>query len=75
MGIEEEDEPIHSPAKQTSKSRRRRDTDRGDKDSLDMNKTFTSMGSRDMPGLSPDGRDGSKMLDAESVADSLMAGL
>lgn len=42
-----------------------------------MNKTFTSMNSKDIAGgpLSPDMREHSRILDTESVADSLMAGM
>ena len=71
LGIEEEEEPIHSPTKQPSRHRR------GTEKDSDLNNTFTSMGSRDLPGASPNGkaarRDGDG--DADSVADSLMAAI
>ena len=78
MGIEDEEDPFPSPVKQRSKSRKRRDTDaaadKGEKDSL--NKTFTSMNSKDINApISPDMREHSRILDTESVVDSLMAGM
>merc|ERR1712146_185911 len=70
MGIEEEDEPIHSPVKQPSRHRR------GTEKDSDLNRTFTSMGSKDL-GASPNGKEARRDADgdADSVADSLMAAI
>lgn len=74
-GVQDEEDPFPSPVKQRSKSRKRRDNTELEKDES-MNKTFNSMNSKDIKAaISPDMREHSRILDTESVADSLMTGM